>query len=81
VSHPNNLKDVCVRLTYTDIKDIAKNHARTLADLFSPLPISLVATSPHRFAAAAGAAIIGKGATATTKSSRHASSTSRCAAP
>jgi hypothetical protein len=42
---PNILKDVRVRLTYTDIKDIANNHARTLADFFIPPPVSRASSS------------------------------------
>lgn len=38
--HPNILKDAHVRPTHTGIKDITNNHARTLVDFFSPLPIS-----------------------------------------
>jgi hypothetical protein len=42
VLHPNIHKDARVRLTRTDIKGIANNHARTLVGFFNPLPVSLV---------------------------------------
>jgi hypothetical protein len=42
---PNILKDVRVRLTRTDIKDIANNHARTLANFFIPPPVSRASSS------------------------------------
>jgi hypothetical protein len=38
--HPNILKGACVGLAHIDIKDIINNHACTLVDFFSPLPIS-----------------------------------------
>jgi hypothetical protein len=41
VLHPNILKDVHVRLTWADIKDIANNHLGTLVNVFNPLSIIL----------------------------------------
>jgi hypothetical protein len=41
VLHPNILKDVHVRLTWADIKEIANNHLSTLVDVFNPLSVIL----------------------------------------